>query len=107
MDEHAVHQEAEYIDDMDSMSKGSIGSKVDFNEINDASDHIRRHSIDKKSVITKMNLLNSKTQPQNNKKDDSNAWKSIRGNNESLSLEPAKNKFKKSNIYDKNKQNYF
>lgn len=48
MDEDAQMQEADFIDDMDSMSKGSIGSKVDLNEINDASDNIRRHSIDKK-----------------------------------------------------------
>lgn len=65
LDEHALHQEADFIDDMDSMSKGSIGSKVDFNEINDASDNIRRHSIDKKQAITKINLMNYKTQVQN------------------------------------------
>ena len=41
-------QEADFIDDMDSMSKGSIGSNVDLNEINDAEHNIRRHSIDKK-----------------------------------------------------------
>lgn len=42
------HQEADFIDDMDSMSKGSIGSKVDLNEINDASDNMRRHSLNKR-----------------------------------------------------------
>lgn len=49
-------QEADFIDDMDSMSKGSIGSNVDLNEINDANDNIRRHSIDKKHQTTKINL---------------------------------------------------
>jgi hypothetical protein len=87
MDEHA--QEAEFIDDMDSMSKGSIGSKVDFNEINDASDNIRKHSIDKKA--TKITLMNYKTPAQNKKKEDSNGWKSIRGSNASQSQEPVKN----------------
>jgi hypothetical protein len=102
MDEHALHQEAEFIDDMDSMSKGSIGSKVDFNEINDASDNIRKHSIKKNQAI---NLMNYKTQAQNKKKDESNGWKSMRGSNVSQSQEPVKNYLKKSNNVDKNKQN--
>lgn len=60
MDEQAHLQEADFIDDMDSMSKGSIGSKVDFNEINDACDNIRNHSIEKKQAITKISLMNYK-----------------------------------------------
>ena len=60
MDEDAQMQEADFIDDMDSMSKGSIGSNVDLNEINDANDNIRRHSIDKKHQTTKINLSNYK-----------------------------------------------
>jgi hypothetical protein len=58
MDEDPHIQEADFIDDMDSMSKGSIGSKVDMKEINDASENMRRHSIDKKQ--TKINLMNYK-----------------------------------------------
>jgi hypothetical protein len=81
MGEHAQNQEAEFIDDMDSMSKGSIGSKVDSNEINDASENIRRYSKDKKQVITKINLMNYKSQAQNKKKDDSIGWKSKRDSN--------------------------
>ena len=62
MDEDAHMQEADFIDDMDSMSKGSIGSNkgADLNEINDANDNIRRHSIDKKTTAPKINLMNYK-----------------------------------------------
>ena len=60
MDEDAQHQEADFIDDMDSMSKGSIGSNLDLNEINDANDNVRRHSIDKKHSTHKVSLINYK-----------------------------------------------
>jgi hypothetical protein len=90
---------------MESMSKGSIGSKVDSNEINDASEKIIRHLKDNKQAITNINLLNNKNLAKNKKKEESNEWKLKRGSNVSQSQEPVKHYFKKSVIVDKNKQN--